>query len=110
MPAMFRKDFIIGVLLSALVACGNPGNLYLSDEDRIRQSKDEQEISRLQARVKKFKELHKETLLLKNEISALRKVGRQAEANAKYIKYKELRLQMGQILIERQQEAKYGNI
>jgi|GEM_PF-6817746 len=110
MLRMFAKALIFILLSPGLVACGNRGDLYLSDESRIKKSRDAQEIARLHKRVQKYHKLERDTLRLQAEIQKLRRLGQHKKANAKYIEYKELRHKMGQMTIERQQESKYGNI
>lgn len=110
MRLMLRKELFVFILSVGLLSCGNPGNLYLSDEARIARLQDTTEITRLQTRANRFNELQKISLQLKDEIIKLRQQGQKNTANIKYIAYKEARHEMGQIRLQRQQESKYGNI
>ncbi len=106
---MLRKELIFIFLSVWLLSCGNSGNLYLSDEAKIAETTDATEIARLRARANRFAELERLSLQLKAEMTRLRSQGKKDDANTKYIAYKETRQEMGQIILQRQQESKYGN-
>ncbi len=106
---MKLQTIILAFLMSVVAACGNRGDLYISDAERIHQSKDSNESSRLQGRAIRYQKLEQQTSGLRPQIISLRQQGRKREASTREIKYRELRYEMGKIELECQQESKYGS-
>ena len=96
------------IISSFLLSCGQPGQLYLSDQKRIANSENKIEIQRLNNRISREKELKQNISVFLIEQSQQPKASRASKKTK--LKILKARQQLGQIELQRQLEGRKENV